>query len=146
MARPDDNVTISIDEPALTRERAAAYQDWVERMRRKRTTNQRRIQGRGDEPRLDYWSPDNVFRESERLAEEEAPDPRDRAAVRDLLAVFGIVGEPHPRQVEGEFRRLAKLHHPDRHVDADEATRSYHLDQMRRINEAYARLRQLELT
>ena len=65
--------------------------------------------------------------------------------MQDLLAVFGIVGEPSPRQVETAFRRLAKEHHPDRHIDADEATRAFHLDQMRRINEAYSRLRQLEL-
>ncbi len=60
--------------------------------------------------------------------------------------MFGIVGEPTANQVETAFRRLAKQHHPDRHIGADEATRAYHLDQMRRINEAYSRLRQLQST
>jgi hypothetical protein len=141
----DDNVTISLDEPALTDDRAAEYRDWADRLHDKRETNRRRIRGDADEPAANYWTADNVYRESRRLVDEEAPRRSDPVVVRDLLAVFGIVGEPRPRQVELEFRRLAKVHHPDRHVDADADTREYHLDQMRRINEAYARLRQLEL-
>lgn len=143
--RDDEKVTISLEEPALTDDRAGAYREWAERLRDKREANRRRIRGEVDEPVVNYWTADNVFRESRRLADEETPRRADHEAVQDLLAVFGIAGQPQPRQVEMEFRRLAKAHHPDRHVGADDATREYHLDQMRRINEAYARLRQLEL-
>jgi curved DNA-binding protein CbpA len=47
--------------------------------------------------------------------------------------------------VEVAFRTLAKAHHPDLHIAADEATRAFHAERMGRINEAYARLRELEL-
>lgn len=140
-----DDVTIDLDEAEPTAERAEQYRDWAERLRVKRSVAQDRIRGTATEESANYWRTEDVYRESRRLADEEVPRPAD-PLVQELLAVFGLTGEPSPRQVEVEFRRLAKEHHPDRHVDADEATRAYHLHQMRRINEAYSRLRQLQVT
>ena len=142
--RADDDVTIDVDDSLITDDRAAQYRDWADRLRSKRATAKQRIQGIPAEAPPNYWDTDNVYRESRRLTDEEVPLKTD-PLVQELLAVFGIVGEPAPRQVEAAFRRLAKEHHPDRHVDDDEATRAFHLEQMRRINEAYSRLRQLEL-
>jgi DnaJ-domain-containing protein 1 len=142
--RADHDVTSDLDGSPVNEDRAAQYRDWADRLRAKRVTAKRRIQGPPAEAPPSYWNTDDVYRESRRLIDEEVP-PRTDPVVQDLLAVFGIVGEPAPRQVETAFRRLAKEHHPDRHIDDDEATRSFHLDQMRRINEAYSRLRQLEL-
>lgn len=142
--RADDDVTIDLEGTPPTDERVAQYRDWADRLRAKRATAKQRIQGTPAEVPPSYWNTDDVYRESQRLIDGEVP-PKTDPVVQDLLAVFGIVGEPGPRQVETAFRRLAKQHHPDRHVDDDEATRSFHLEQMRRINEAYSRLRQLEL-
>jgi DnaJ-domain-containing protein 1 len=140
----DDDITIVVDEAELPSDRAAQYRDWAERLRMKRAVAQDRIRGSAPRESPTYWRTEDVYRESKRLADGEVPHRAD-PIVQDLLAVFGITGEPSPRQVENEFRRLAKEHHPDRHVGEDEATRTYHLEQMRRVNEAYARLRQLQL-
>lgn len=141
----DDDATIDLDEPGLTTYRAAQYREWAERLRVKREVAKDRIRGAASTEPPTYWRTEDVYRESQRLADEEVPQRAD-PIVQDLLAVFGITGDPSPRQVEVAFRRLAKEHHPDRHVGADDATRAYHLEQMRRINEAYSRLRQLQFT
>ena len=146
LPRDEDDVRIVLDEPEATLDRAARYQDWVERMRSKRAANQQRIRAADtdtDAPPT-YWRAEDLYRESRRVADAELPRRND-PLVQELLAVFGLSGEPSPRQIEVAFRRLAKEHHPDRHVDADEAVRTHHLEQMRRVNEAYARLRQLQM-
>ena len=50
----------------------------------------------------------------------------------DPAAVLGIAGSATPEQVRERYRELALANHPDRGGDAGE---------MRRINEAYERLR-----
>lgn len=147
-SRDDENVRIDLDEHPLTADRAEQYQDWAQRMRAKRETNQQRIRDReGGHAAAtpSYWRTEDVYRESTRLAAGEVPASSD-PLVQELLGVFGLTGEPASHLIDTAFRRLAKEHHPDRHVDDDEPTRAYHLDQMRRVNEAYARLRQLDLT
>jgi hypothetical protein len=139
-----DDVTIVMDDAELTADRAVQYQEWVERMRTKRAANQQRIRGTGDEAPPTYWRTEDLYRESQRVAAEEVPRRSD-PLVQELLAVFGLSGQPTAGQIEAAFRRLAKEHHPDRHVAADQDVRDRHLDQMRRVNEAYARLRQLQL-
>jgi DnaJ domain len=143
--RNDGDVAIDIDDVPLTSARAEQYQDWVERMHRKRESNQQRILGSHDEGKNDasYWRAEDVFLESERLAS-GGLSHRDTPRTDEMLAVLGLSGDPSTRDVELAFRRLALEHHPDRHVEADESTRAHHLDQMRRINEAYAALRRLQ--
>lgn len=145
---PRDEDVIVLDS-SETEDRAAEYREWVTRMRAKRAANQQRIRAATSEPRVQapssYWSAEQVFRESQRVAEAEAGNPRDALAIQEVLAVLGLSGAPEPHEIDAAFRRLAKEHHPDRHVDADEATRNHHLEQMRRVNEAYAHLRRLQL-
>jgi hypothetical protein len=139
----DDNVTIELDGVALTSERASRYQDWAERLRAKREQSQRQI--RRDEPdeMPSYWRTEHVYNDHAQVTDDLPP--RMNPVVQQLLGVLGLAGEPAPAEIEAAFRLLAKQHHPDRHVDADEVSREYHLDQMRRVNEAYARLRELQL-
>lgn len=142
-APPDeDPVPIDLDDVAMTSDRATQYRDWVERMRAKRERN-RRIADDDPHEAPSYWRAEHVFADGDHTSGSR-PTPSD-AIVQELLGVLGLSGQPSPGEVEAAFRRLAKVHHPDRHVAADDATREYHLDQMRRINDAYARLRQLEL-
>jgi DnaJ-class molecular chaperone len=47
--------------------------------------------------------------------------------------------------VSRAYKQLAKQHHPDRFVEADEDTRRFHQERMACINQAYRTLRQLEL-
>lgn len=146
LPRDEDVIVLGDTE---SHDRAAEYREWVARMRAKRAANQQRIRAASAAPRVQgpssYWTAEQVFRESQRVAEAEAGNPRDALAIQELLAVLGLSGAPEPDEIEAAFRRLAKAHHPDRHVHADEATRNHHLEQMRRVNEAYAHLRRLQL-
>jgi hypothetical protein len=136
-------MVIDLDEPWRTEARAEQYKDWVDRMRQKRKSNQQRIRGSDDQEAPSYWRAEDVFREGRHRASTDARTRSD-AERDDLLAILGLSGNPPLRQIEIAFRRLAMEHHPDRHVDADEHTRAHHLEQMRRINEAYAELRRLQ--
>jgi DnaJ-domain-containing protein 1 len=141
----DDSVTILLDGASTTAQREAQYREWVERMRVKRETARQRIRGTATEPETpNYWRTEDVFRESERVANEDLGRRPDPIVVSEMLAVLGLENGASAREIEGAYRRLAKEHHPDHHVSDDEPTRAHHADQMRRINEAYGRLRQLE--
>jgi DnaJ-domain-containing protein 1 len=141
----DESATILLDEDQTTAEREAQYREWAERMRVKRETARQRIRGLGaDEEPPTYWRTEDVYRESERLAGEDLGRRPDPVVISEMLAVLGLQPGATAREMEGAYRRLAKQHHPDHHLTDDETTRAHHTDQMRRINEAYTRLRQLE--
>ena len=144
-APPDeDPVRIEADGIAITSERAAQYQEWVERMHAKRERNRKQMGDNEQQDAPSYWRAEHVFADRDH-GSGARPTP-SAAVVQELLGVLGLAGQPSIGEIEAAFRRLAKVHHPDRHVTADDATREYHLEQMRRINDAYAQLRQLELT
>ena len=44
------------------------------------------------------------------------------------------------------YRGLAKVHHPDRWAEADDATRHHHSEEMLRVNAAYRALRTVPIT
>src|SRR4051812_37029564 len=75
--RADDDVTIELDEQPLTADRAAQYRDWADRLRTKRATAKQRIQGTPNEVPPSYWNTDNVFRENQRVIDEEVPSRTD---------------------------------------------------------------------
>ena len=139
-------------------DRAAQYAAWAERMRTKRASAKARIAAdqelataaAGTHPPSNdptYWTTDALFAESRRVEEHEVgPQPGarpDPAAVTELLAVLDLRDGADPDQLTAAFRRLAKEHHPDRYVHADEATRRFHEERMLEINRAYRRLRDL---
>lgn len=156
----DAVVTVSrLDQPGhapTSSDRAAQYSDWAERMRIKREQAKARIQAASTpdgadsrrnvaQPGPTYWTTDALYAESRRVAEEEAgrrPDPTRTAA---LLATLGLGEDATPGEVASAYRRLAKDHHPDRFVEADETVRQHHADRMRDINRAYRSLKQLQL-
>jgi DnaJ-domain-containing protein 1 len=140
----EERVTILLDGSQPQPDREAQYRDWAERMRAKRESAQQRIRGAVVDESPSYWRPEDVFRESERVAGEELGRRPDPVAVSEMLAVLGLRAGATPHQIEQAYRTLAKQHHPDRHLDDDENTRGFHADQMRRVNEAFTRLRHLE--
>jgi hypothetical protein len=140
----DDDVALLLD-GSSTVDRQVQYREWVARMQAKREAARRRIRGQNaEEPAPSYWRTEDLYRDSERVAGEEMRHRPDPTAVAEMLAVLRLPGGASARDIERAYRALAKEHHPDYHVDDDEATRAYHAEQMRRVNEAYARLRQLE--
>lgn len=70
-----------------------------------------------------------------------APPPGARSpAVVEALAILGLVGNPGLDEIKAAYRRLARVHHPDRYAGLDQdaieqATRAF-----QRIQGAYERL------
>jgi DnaJ-class molecular chaperone len=126
--------------------RADDYEAWAARLQDKRTTaKQKYVGATPDVEHLTYWDSEHVFSESERLT----ADDRGTTKGVDLAPAYAALGlDPaaSSKDVERAFRQLAKEHHPDRHVAADEAAREFHLTRMRRINDAYAQLRRATAT
>jgi DnaJ-domain-containing protein 1 len=128
-------------------DREARYQAWAERLRAKRVRSQAAIRDaqQGPAPTADsptYWAPDALFAESQRVADQHDDG---RSATAELLATLDLRDGADPDQVGAAYRRLAKAHHPDRHLHADEPTREFHDARMREITRAYQALRQREL-
>ena len=139
-------------------ERAAQYAAWAERMRTKRAAAKARIaadaasgstgpdgpaSGAAASGGPTYWTTDALFAESRRVEEQELVGRPDPAVVRELLAVLDLRDGADPDQLTAAYRRLAKEHHPDRFVHADDATRRFHEERMLEVNRAYRHLREL---
>jgi DnaJ-domain-containing protein 1 len=132
------------EEAEIERARAEQYQAWMDRMRQKREQTRRMAAGEADPPEATsrtYWTTDALYAESKRVEENEAAIRPNPWKTRELLAVLDLREGATLDEVGDAYRKLAKLHHPDRFVQADEATREFHADRMRRINAAYRSLR-----
>ena len=142
--------------PVASDPRADAYASWAARMQEKRSRTQAKIANAQDgvrwatlgaAPETDssgYWTTDVLFAESQRVAEEELTSRPNPWRVAELLAVLDLRDDASPQQIADAYKSLAKAHHPDRFVSADEATQQFHADRMTSINRAYHALRQLE--
>jgi curved DNA-binding protein CbpA len=64
--------------------------------------------------------------------------------IAELLRTLGLEWSASADDIEVAYKRLAKVHHPDFHHDADEATRRDHAERMQRVNDAYEALRDLD--
>jgi hypothetical protein len=119
-------------------DRQAAYAEWAERMKQKRAEKQATIRGDAAQPQAaSYWSSDALFEESKRLEDDLAKAVQTRS---ELLAVLGLPPTADADEVQRQYRRLAKEHHPDRYPEADPEIRDHHAEQMHRINAAYRAL------
>jgi DnaJ-domain-containing protein 1 len=121
-------------------DRAARYSDWAARIRDKRggpVADDEAPSSAG------YWSTEGLFEDSRRLAHEEGLARPNPWFVRELLAVFELREGATSAEIGSAYRRLAKQHHPDRFMQADEETQEFHAAEMRRVIDAYQALRQL---
>lgn len=152
-AGPDPLPTIDLDaltgaSPTVdTEQRAAQYNAWAERMKAKRQRSKAVYAGVQEAEAADqptYWSTEAVFAEAKRVADNEVPVRPNAGRIHELLEVFDLRDDASPTDVNHAYRRLAKEHHPDRYVDADEDVRRFHEERMADINQAYSALRQLE--
>jgi DnaJ-domain-containing protein 1 len=127
-----DDVTIDLD-AHLAASAADRYSAWAERLRAKRQRDQERILGAEDaaEGARGYWHADDVLAGAETAA----------SADDEALGVLGLARGATAEEVVVAYRRLAKQHHPDRWVGADEATRRAHAETMLRVNAALQTVR-----
>ncbi len=136
-------------------DRSASYADWAQRMKDKRTNAQNKIANATEgvawaslgEPSVgttNYWTTDALYAESRRVDEEELTERPNPWRVGELLATLDLREDASSTDVAVAYKKLAKAHHPDRYVSADEATQIFHAERMMTINKAYRALRQLE--
>jgi len=121
------------------------YSAWAERLRDKRARNQASILGapvNGNDS-VGYWSSESVL-----SGDDPVDDPGivpDQMRKGRLLLELGLSDGATADQASAAYRGLAKVHHPDRWVEADAATRAEHAEEMLRVNAVYQALRR-ELT
>ncbi len=126
-------------------ERQAAYAAWAERMK---THKQEKLASVVEEPTSAavgsaegpsvYWDSEMLFGEARRVA--TGDDPRLMADA-DLLEVLGLHKAATEREIQVAYRQAAKLHHPDRWVEAEAGVQEEHAEQMTRITTAYQALK-----
>jgi hypothetical protein len=128
-------------------EDAQRYGDWAQRLGAKRQVAQASIrdaalQDRDREPLPSYWTEDVLFMDSvstEDVQKVTEPSPEQLREFFHLLEVSDDASLP---QITQSYRVLAKKHHPDLYVEADEETRAHHEAKMREINIAHRVLSQ----
>lgn len=130
--------------------RSADYEAWAERLRAKRDKAKKRIAAdRDPQPSTgpDYWSTDALFAESARVHESEQAvvsspwEAQERIA--QLAFELGMHDEINLANATEAYRKLAKLHHPDRYAGATVHIQDHHAGEMIRINNAYTALKKL---
>lgn len=80
------------------------------------------------------------FREATR-PESEVNVPADELSWNAAVEVLGVTHRASEAEITAAFRRLASQYHPDRITHLAPEFRTMAEDRMRRINAAYARLR-----
>lgn len=58
-----------------------------------------------------------------------------------LYESLGLEEGATPSEIQSAYRQVAKAHHPDMHPDADDETRTFHMDKMRAASASYRALR-----
>ncbi len=114
------------------------YGEWADRLRQRRSAAQRVYRDEPTETADDYWRPEHLFADGERDAVDGSPDP---AAVSQALERLRLAPDAGPAEVTARYRELVKVHHPDRHVDADERTAARHAAEFRALHDALTVLR-----
>jgi DnaJ-domain-containing protein 1 len=132
--------TATTADTGLRSDDAQRYSAWADRLRDKRTRDQATILGSPTDPvATGNWSSDSV-RTGDDPVDEPGVVPDQRRLGR-LLAELGLESGASAEQVAAAYRALAKVHHPDRWIEADETTQTHHVEQMVRLNAVYRALR-----
>lgn len=121
------------------------YAAWAERLRAKReNATQTFAPGSGhDRQAPSYWDPAHVYRESARLEEELVVTSPRTIDIRAAYTALGLDVGASPEQVDATYRRLAKLHHPDRHRHEPEDVQAFHAERFRTVCNARKLLQQI---
>jgi DnaJ-domain-containing protein 1 len=125
---------------------AMRYSDWAERLRAKRRRDQAHIRGTdpngpGRPAGPTQWGSENVLGGD--AAPNTGPAPLIPGTSDPLrcLGVLGLTPGASSDEVALAYRRLAKVHHPDRWAEADPEVQRHHGEEMLRVNAAYHTLR-----
>ena len=121
---------------------AERYSAWADRLRDKRRRDQARIRGgdTADGADRSHWNADTVI--GRHGDHETGPSglPVSSSELTDRLGVLGLEPGATSEEINLAYRRMAKVHHPDRWAEADEATQRHHSEAMLRVNAAYRAL------
>jgi DnaJ-domain-containing protein 1 len=114
------------------------YDEWAVRLRQRRRDAQRLYRDESPATGDGYWQPEHLFANSEPDATDGSVD---RAAVSQAFDRLRLSPDAPPVDVTARYRELVKVHHPDRHVDADECTAAWHAAEFRALHDALTVLR-----
>jgi hypothetical protein len=141
---PDDRLGGDLAEDDSP-DRQAAYAAWADRMRSHKKDKLADItaeqaaaaEAETRTPISPYWDSSTLF------APPESENPTDPALMETsaLLAILEVSGEVSDEELTAAFRKLAKVHHPDRWHDAAAEVRLEHEERMALITEAHRELR-----
>jgi hypothetical protein len=127
--------------PTSAEDDARRYSAWAGRLHDKSVRDHATIVGSPTEPSpaMGYWSSDSVLSGSDLLFDPGAATDQIRKA--RLLLEFGLAPDATQAEISAAYRALAKDHHPDRWVQADEDSRAHHAERILHINAVHEVLR-----
>jgi DnaJ-domain-containing protein 1 len=139
----DDLVTDPSGPDAEATPASERYSAWADRMRSKRARDQARIRGAADggDPGPNNWHADTVIGRDNEHEVRPGSAGLEGSELTLRLGVLGLEPGASRDDIALAFRQLAKVHHPDRWAEADEATQRHHSEEMLRVNAAYRALR-----
>jgi len=119
------------------------YSAWADRLRDNRTRAQATIRGtetadETGEPGAN-WSAEAVLGD-----DDPVDDPGvapDQMRVSRLLSELGLEADASCADAALAYRNQAKVHHPDRWVEADDTTQAHHAEEMLRLNAVWRALK-----
>jgi len=121
---------------------AERYEAWAGRLGAKRQVAQASIrdasiQERDREPGPSYWTEDVLFMDAASNDEVQRISDPTPEQLREFFHVLEVSDDASLPVITQSYRVLAKRHHPDLYIEADEETRRHHEDKMRAINVAH---------
>ena len=129
--------------PRPTESSAERYSAWADRLRDKRTRDQETI--RGTQAADDLGEPGANWSAEAVLGDDDPVDDPgvapDQMRVSRLLSELGLEADASCADAALAYRNQAKVHHPDRWVEADDTTQAHHAEEMLRLNAVWRALK-----
>lgn len=122
------------------------YSAWAGRLHDKSVRDHATILGEPVDPNppTGYWSSESVLSGDDLIS--DAGIVPEQMRRNRLLFELGLTPGASAAEVSRAYRALAKVHHPDRWVEADEATRAHHAEKILHVNAVYQALRRSLVT
>lgn len=150
-ARGDESVSIADEFPGIenlsvggeTDDAEGEYAAWRERIPDTQKVPPERVREALEEASVpaSSWTVDALLPDTTYVEEKERAELGSADRLAETLAEFGLPPNATWEQVEQEYEWLSRVHDPERHADADHATRMHHATAQSALDAAYRFLR-----